>query len=223
MTRKSQIIISSIIACLIMFVVETYIKPGFVIKSLVKLVVFTSAVLAYVRTSSKGEVIFKMIDRSKIKYLVILGFVVYYLLLGGYSVFKDFIDLEKIKQSLLEKEGVGRHNFIYVTLYISIINSFLEEMFFRGFIFKGLKDLGDAKLAYIFSSILFALYHIAIMGTWFSPWMLILLILGLVATGIFFDYMTERFGSFLAPWFVHAMANLAINTVGFFMLDIIHI
>lgn len=56
--------------------------------------------------------------------------------------------------------SVNADNFIYVALYISFINSLLEEFFFRGYVFLILKKDSSLKFAYGFSSLMFAFYHV---------------------------------------------------------------
>lgn len=41
--------------------------------------------------------------------------------------------------------------------------------------------------------------------------------------GYIFNYLAEKYESFLASWVVHIFANLAINTIGFMMLGIINV
>ena len=65
------------------------------------------------------------------------------------------------------------------------------------------------------------LHYVAIMGTWFSPWIFVLAMIGPFVGGLIFNYLTEKFVSMQASWFVHLMANLAINIVGFIMSGII--
>ena len=73
----------------------------------------------------------------------------------AYSLTKGIFDFSGITKSLSNNIGVTGERFIWVALYISFINSLLEEFFFRGFAFLTLKKLTTRKVAYIFSAILF--------------------------------------------------------------------
>jgi len=119
--------------------------------------------------------------------------------------------------------GVTKDNFLFVALYITSINSLLEEFFFRGFSFLSLKEVSSRKIAYIFSALAFAIYHVAIMNNWFTPPLFILLIVSLFIAGLLFNYLNERFNNIYVSWIVHMSANLAINTVGFILFGIIKI
>ena len=46
------------------------------------------------------------------------------------------------------EEYVKKANFVFVSIYISLANSFLEEFFFRGFSFFTLKKFSNMNFAY---------------------------------------------------------------------------
>ena len=110
--------------------------------------------------------------------------------------------------------GITKSNFLYVTLYISILNSFLEEFFFRGYGFITLKKYTKKRFAYIFSPILFAIYHIGMLINSFNPAIIILLIIGLFIGGCIFNYLNEKNNNIYVSRLVHMFCNLGINTVG---------
>jgi len=108
-----------------------------------------------------------------------------------------------------------------VAIYISLINSLLEEFFFRGLGFLTLKKMTSRKFAYLFSAATFSLYHIAIMTSWFAPFLFIVLILSLFVAGIFFNWLNEKNHNIYSSWIVHMGANFAINTIGFILFGIL--
>lgn len=218
-----KLTIISILALVLMYYVEAFIRPGFLIKSILKLGSFSLAILIYYKTSRDNIRLFNFsdINKSSFKTITFIAIAVFFLILIGYYLMKDFIDLSNIKDNLLEKEKITKDTFLYVALYISFINSLLEEIFFRGFIFGEMKNQGFRKLGYIVSPVLFALYHIAIIDSWFTLPIFLLFTIGLVGVGIVFNYIYERSNTFIGPWLIHIMANFGINTIGFIMLGII--
>ena len=108
-----------------------------------------------------------------------------------------------------------------MALYISFINSFLEEFFFRGFAFISLKKLTSRKFAYIFSAALFALYHAGMTAGYFHIGIFLATLAGLFVAGIIFNYLNEKSENIYTSWLVHMFANFAINTVGFILFGII--
>ena len=52
----------------------------------------------------------------------------------------------------------------------------------------------------------------------FNSGILLVCILGLMIAGMFLSYVSERYRSLLANYIVHGTANLAINTIGIYMI-----
>ena len=63
--------------------------------------------------------------------LFVLGSFIYAVILGAYTLTKNFFDYASLVQSLSADQKVNSGSFIGVALYISFCNSFLEEFFFR--------------------------------------------------------------------------------------------
>ena len=218
--KKEVIVVLSILACVLMCGVEKILQPNFFHKSLYKILIFSLSVLLYALYAKEKIKIFawKEINKKFLRKILGLVFFIYVGILIGYVLIQHHVEPELIKQSLWEKEKINGDNFIYVFFYISFINSFLEEFFFRGYIFGKLKEMGNLSFAYMFSALLFALYHISIIDSWFSPTISLYMILGLMVVGLFFDFLMQRAHTFAAPWFIHIAANLSINTVTMMIL-----
>ncbi|WP_313339809.1 CPBP family intramembrane glutamic endopeptidase [Sedimentibacter sp.] len=221
---KRKITISSImiVACILMYLVESYIKPVYVIKSLYKIIIFAGLPLIYCVLDK--EVKFKeyfIINNKQIKFAVALGLGVYLLIQAGYYILKGFIDLDNIAMTLENNLSVNKDNFVFVSLYISFINSLLEELFFRGFGFITLRKFSSKRYTYIVSALAFSVYHVSILADWFNIIIYILFITGLFGTGLFFNWLNDRYNNIFNSWIVHMCANFSINTIGFMMFGII--
>ncbi len=142
-----------------------------------------------------------------------LGLGIYGAVLGFYLLANQMADLSGIRTSLEENLGIGLDNFLLVGLYVAVCNSFLEEWFFRGFVFGVLRGKSRA-LAYGVSSLSFGVYHLAMMDGMFSPWIVALVLVGLFAGGTIFNYLNEKNHNIYASWFCHSFANFAMTTVG---------
>lgn len=210
MNRKAFCIILGIcLACLVMALMETVFQPGYVIKSAVKAALFLGTVLYL--GNLRG-----LLRREGLATAAALGAGIYGVILAAFLLFRSFIDLEAIAADLLGKEGIRRENFLWAALYISIVNSGLEELLFRGFGYLELRKFASESFAMVASAAAFAAYHIAILDGWFSWWMCALCMLGLFLGGLIFNFLDRR-GSILPGWLAHAAANLAINTIGAMM------
>lgn len=208
--------------CVIMAVIDGVVKADYFVKSIIKLVLFL--ILPVLYSLYDREIRIEKIfipEKRGIKLASILCVLVYAVIFGGYLLLKDVFDFSAITGALTKNIGVTGENFIFVSLYISFVNSLLEEFFFRGFAFITLKRITGRKFAYLFSASVFAVYHIAMMIGWFKFDVFLIIMAGLFAGGLIFNYLNERSATIYPSWLVHMFANFAINTIGFMLFGII--
>ena len=222
--KRSIMLITGIVifACVIMAIVDAFWQPGYAVKSIIKIVLFLLLPVSY--TIINKSINFKnlfAVNKKGIKTALLLGVMVYIVILCGYLLLKDVFDFSSVTSALTDSVKVNANNFVYVAVYISFINSLLEEFFFRGFAFLTLKNFSSAKYAYIFSGAAFSIYHIAIMTGWFGLSLFALIISGLFVGGLIFNYLNDKYSNIYVSWFVHMFANFAINTIGFMLFGIV--
>ncbi|MDF2539450.1 MAG: Abortive infection protein [Herbinix sp.] len=220
--KHVTIIIIIIAACSFMAFVDAIWSPEYFIKSFLKLFLFFILPASYAVISkhfSLKELL--VVKNQSILIPLILGAGVYLFILGAYYVLGPYFDFSNVTVALSENYGVKKDNFIAVALYISFINSFLEEIFFRGFAFLILKKFTSRRVAYLFSAASFSLYHVAIMSDWFHIMLFLLLILSLFVAGLLFNWFDEKRNTVYTSWLVHMAANLATNTIGFMLFGIL--
>jgi len=222
-TKKSILmVVLIVIFCTLMAVIDGVFKADYFIKSMIKLVLFLilPTVYSFYDKDIRIKEIFKP-KKSGIKTALILSVSVYVLILGAYLFVKGIFDFSAITDALTKNIGVTGENFIFVSLYISFVNSLLEEFFFRGFAFLTLKRITSRKFSYLFSAAVFAIYHIAMMIGWFKLDVFLIVMAGLFAGGLIFNYLNEKSETIYPSWLVHMFANFAINTIGFMLFGII--
>lgn len=210
------------IGCVIMAWVDAVLSPSYAIKSLIKLLLFLVLPMMY-SFIDKG-ISFRnlfIFDKKGIALPLLLGVGVYAFIIASYFILGPYFDFSKVTTELEKNIGVNKSNFVLVALYISFANSLLEEFFFRGFAFLTLKKVTSRRFAYIFSGAAFSLYHIAMMTSWFTPLLFILLIVSLFIAGLLFNWLNEKSDNIYTSWMVHMCANFAINTVGFILFGIL--
>jgi len=211
-----------VVACLAMAYVEIAMAPGYGMKSGIKIVLFLALPLLFILPSKKASIaVFFGMRKGGWRLSGILAAITFFGILGAYFLFRGGFDFSSVTPTLQNQLGINGTNFVYVALYISFINSFLEEFFFRGFAFLALRKAAGNRVAYVFSATAFALYHVAIMNGWFSLPLMLMLILSLLLAGFLFNYIDEKKNSILPSWIVHISANFAINIIGFILLGII--
>lgn len=208
---------------ILMALVDGLISPGYFSKSLIRIFLFfVIPFVMYYRKEGVGVLKYLKAKNEKSLFISLsLGLGVYAIIMASYFTLSQFIDLASIKKVLIADFGVTRKNFIFVAIYISFINSLLEEFFFRGFLFLELLEKTTRKTAHIISAGFFSIYHIAIMGKMFQPYIFALAMLGLFVGGLIFNYLNEKNKTILNSWIVHMMANFAINHVGLMVFDIV--
>lgn len=172
-------------------------------------------------TKRKQEKFFNWIGLKKIKkeqlkaiicrtLIVIIAF----LLLSVYMIFitKD------ISTATSQFDGLGVKGLISAIIYSFVQTSFTEEIFFRGFILKRVKNKFGFTTANIIQSILFALLHCAMFFSLTSILNVILLTLftGLIALAMGYINEKESDGSIYPSWCIHGIANLFSSIVALF-------
>lgn len=218
--QRNIIILITVIACVLMFVVDAVIQPGYAIKSFVKIVLFLLSpfLFSFFCKESNLKRLF-LPDKKGLLTAALMGVGVYAIVLLAFLIFKNVFDFSALTDSLTSTTGVNADNFIFVAIYISFANSLLEEFFFRGFAFLTLKKVSSRIFAYVFSAVIFAIYHIAMMIGWFSIWVILLALAGLFAGGIIFNFFNERYNNIYLSWLIHMFANFATNTIGFILFN----
>lgn len=207
-------------ALIVLFVIDGFIQPGYWLKSLFKLGLFALIPIFGLWRERRLPRTLLSLDKSS-KIIMILGLGLIILIILGYFILLNLTTFSNIPQILSEQAAVNLDNFLWVSLYIVMINSFLEEFFFR-YLFLNVIDNLNKNIAMILSALSFSLYHVGILFGWFDFWLFLLMVLGLFIVGILFTRMNSRPGSIANSYLVHMAANIGINIVGFIILTSTH-
>jgi len=207
-----KVIILSLLVVTLLYLTDQIIHVPYHIRIPIKILLFGVLPILYYKLILKKSLKPKIIINKKFYLSLGIGIAAAIIVLSAYFILQNYIDLNLIATELKEKEKITAMNFIFAAIYITFINSFLEEFFFRGFIFL---QLNRTKFAYIFSSLLFGLYHISIFQTWFNIWIMALALFGLTAVGFILNWLNEK--SILNSWIVHILADTAVMYIGFRM------
>ena len=180
----------------------------------------TSSVSFADSSPARGEPsIFSPPDRKSLKTAGILALAVFLFLTVAYMLLAPWLDLSAIPEKLRYND-VTAENFPLIAAYITLGNSLLEELFFRGFAFLTLRNYTSEKFAYFFSALAFALYHVSILDGWFHPVWFGLFLVGLAVGGLIFNFLGRK-GSLWCGWLVHMAADAAIMLIGMRMFGIL--
>ena len=188
-------------------------QPVYAVKSAIKIVLFLVLPLVFAKKLNLLSVF--SFDKKALKISLLLGVSLLVLILGAYFLLGSFFDLSAITSVLGESMGVNAGNFGFVAIYIALVNSLLEEFFFRGFSYLKL----NIKHSGLFSALLFSLYHVAMMIGWFDIFLFLLVLIALFVAGIIFNAIDKKFNSIYPSYFIHMFANIAINTIGIILFS----
>lgn len=221
-TRKEYVVYTTVLCAIAMTIIDGIVQPSYAIKSAIKIVLFLFLPLGYFALFRAWDELKSLFSLKKWELLVALGLGVgaFLVITGGYMLISRFFDLDTIILARTSAGGVSAANFLYVSTYIALVNSLLEEFFFRGFAFLSMKKLSSRGFAYGFSAALFAVYHFGMVGGG-NLMVSLVAMAGLFAAGLILNALNERSGSILTSWLLHMCANLAINTVGFYVFGMI--
>jgi len=211
--KTKVLIISSLITCLLLFLVEQYTAISYLWKTLLKISLFVGIPVLVIKKFG-GEFGFAKTKHTRWSLLWGAGFAG--VVVAAYFILAQFIDLSHIASEIASL-NINKTNYLLVGAYIIFVNSFLEEFFFRGYLFLNLKDKVSPIVAYAFPSFLFSVYHMAIFATWFSPLVLGVSLFGLAAVGFFFNWLDAHENSLFPSWIAHILCDVAVIGIGWFM------
>lgn len=194
---------------------DAVLLPPYPVKSACKLLLFTGLPLLTLRGEAARLKALFVPQRLKrgLGEALLWGAGVFSLILAAYLLLGPFFDFSRVTGNLQSSMGIRRDNFLAVTLYICLINSLLEEFFFRGFAFLMLRRHVSRRCACAFSALTFAVYHVAMMGAILPLPLAALSLAALTAGGCLFNFFAEKYGTLYVPWCIHMGANLAINGI----------
>ena len=217
-SKSMYIIFALFVFSLAVTYIDAFVHPPYFSKIPIKILFFLILPFLYFSFNKEDFGDFKSLfafRKNGLSISLLLGLGIYAVIVGGYFLTRNIFDYSRVTTSLGEGMGITKDNFLYVALYISLMNSFLEEFFFRGFGFILMKKYTTRVFSYIFSPLLFAVYHVGMTLRMFHILLLTIILLGLVVGGMIFNWLNEKNGNIYSSWFTHMFANFAINTVGF--------
>ena len=114
--------------------------------------------------------------------------------------------------------GMGSPDrFVLGGVLLSSVHSFLEEYYWRWFLFGGLRRFMPVAAAVILSSLAFTAHHVIILAVYFGGWSWATLFFSLCVAvgGAAWAWIYHRSGSLLGPWLSHLLIDAGIFVVGY--------
>ncbi len=108
--------------------------------------------------------------------------------------------------------------FALLAFFLSFIHSFLEEYYYRWFLYRALRQRLGQLPSLLISSLGFMGHHVLVVHAYLGPEYLgttIVLSLAVAIGGAFWAWLYERTGSLVGPWVSHVLADLLIMGIGY--------
>lgn len=140
-------------------------------------------------------------------------FVLYFGLLRGHPLLARTPELLRAKLEDFHASTTAR--FMVLGVFISAMHSFLEEYYYRWFLFDGLKDHLSLWPAIAVSSLGFMGHHVIVLANYLPPGLTALFSLCIAIGGGIWAWLYHRTGSLTATWLSHMLIDAAIMVVGY--------
>jgi len=109
--------------------------------------------------------------------------------------------------------------FVGMGVFYTIFHSFMEEYYWRWFVYDMSKRFYSRAVANVISSIGFAAHHVILLGFffgWDSPWTY-LISASIAVGGVAWAWMYERDQTLWSAWVSHGIVDAGIFTLGYFI------
>ena len=107
--------------------------------------------------------------------------------------------------------------YIAMGLFYSLAHSFLEEYYWRWFVFGQLRRLISPTAAIVVSGLAFSAHHVIVLATYFGCFSVatVLFTLAIAIGGAFWAWLYQRSGSLYGPWLSHLLIDAGIFVIGY--------
>lgn len=127
-------------------------------------------------------------------------------ILGGWSLIaRDTFQNQEFATYLSQIHFIPDRDFLAFTLFFIFINPVIEEYFWRGLIYPGLRQHMKPVPAILLNAFLFAIWHWLIIQPFLTVGGEIFLLLAIFLGGIFFCFFREKSDSLLPAIIVHGL------------------
>jgi uncharacterized protein len=126
-------------------------------------------------------------------------------------------------ESRVKKLSMGAPwQFAALGAFYSLVHSFLEEYYFRWFVFGRLRHLTSFLPAVIISSLAFMAHHVIVLWVFFGfSFHTVFLSFSIVVGGLLWSWQYERSRSLIGPWVSHLFVDAGIFLVGYHMIFVV--
>lgn len=148
--------------------------------------------------------------RKGLKRSACLGLLAIALFWGAYFTIGDrLLDKEAIAHKIGERFGVTAATVLMVAPFTIVLNSFLEEFFYRGFAFGQLLRR-NAAVAYLLPATVFTVQHLSFTSDWAGLGVIALGVVALFVFALVLQAVYAATDTLVAPWLIHVSGDVAM-------------
>ncbi len=215
MNKKETAVLFALIIFppILLILSRQFLPTNYLFSSLYK-IVFLFPIFYYIAIEKKSwkstykENFSKKTFQKTWKRMAITGISLAIVYVAIFLLLKSFLDLPTITEKLQALASINTTNIVFIGIYIILLNSLLEEFFWRGFLFKKMKEnIGNAS--YLITGLAFSFHHIMFYYDWFSFPFFLVVTLGLTIYAIIMNYIFNKYQDLYSCWLVHAIADTA--------------
>jgi len=123
---------------------------------------------------------------------------------------------EQIRKKISGMAIDSAWKFAALGLFYAVCHSFLEEYYWRWFIFHELRKITPTNAAIAISSLGFMAHHIIVLWIYFGmTWPTLLFSLAIAIGGAFWAWLYHTTDSLIGPWLGHLLIDAAIFIIGY--------
>jgi len=108
--------------------------------------------------------------------------------------------------------------YILFAIFVSFIHSFIEEYYWRWFVYGQLRELVKPWMAHTLAAISFAAHHIVVTTQFFSPGLGVLFGVLVGVGGLFWSLLYQRQKTLAGAWVSHMIVDIGVLAVGYYLM-----
>ncbi|MFJ7934527.1 CPBP family intramembrane glutamic endopeptidase [Sporosarcina sp. NPDC096371] len=166
-----------------------------------------------IRTTQPKMNLHKQFSRQSIGIGLISGLISLLAIYGAVTLLKETVfDLAALRQLLMDWNFTGNH-VVWLVLILIFINPFLEELYWREFMYKLLETKTSITKTVVITSAFYSLYHLVSLVFIFTFPFNFIAVLPVFLAGLLWGYLRYKLQSITAPIISHILADLGIMLV----------
>jgi membrane protease YdiL (CAAX protease family) len=156
--------------------------------------------------------------RRGLKWTLALGLLAILIFWGAYFALGDLLlDRSKIVAKIGTQFSVNSRTVFLIAPITIVLNSLLEEFFYRGFAF-GLLVQRNRAVGYVLPAVVFTVQHVLFIYDWMGWVPFAMAVAGLFVFAVVLERVYAETETLVAPWIIHVFGDVAMMGIAVTML-----